>query len=73
MAAKLSTLGVLGALAKLGPFASKDSWNRVKGVLDKLMTHLLLVLGGCDFVVDYYYYWIVCFFLYCYYFYQYHF
>ena len=33
--------GCLGATAKLGPCASRDTWASVREVLDKLLTHLL--------------------------------
>ena len=44
--------GFLGAMAKLGSFDSNDSWARVRGVFDKLITHLFLIPKACD----YYYY-----------------
>ena len=34
--------GYLGVMAKLGPFWSRDNCSLVRGVLDKLMTHLLV-------------------------------
>ena len=41
MAVMYSKLGgFLGVTAKLGPLARTDLWARVKGLLDKLMTHL---------------------------------
>ena len=41
MAVMYSKLGgCLGVTAKLGPLARNDLWARVKGLLDKLMTHL---------------------------------
>ena len=36
--------GYLGVMAKLGPFWSRDNCSLVRGVLDKLMTHLLVWL-----------------------------
>ena len=36
--------GLLGAIAKLGPSDKRDSYAGVKGVYDKLITHLLLLL-----------------------------
>ena len=34
--------GYLGVMAKLGPFCSMDNCSLVRGVLDKLITHLLV-------------------------------
>ena len=36
--------GYLGVMAKLGPFCKKDNCSSVRGVLDKLITHLLALL-----------------------------
>ena len=40
--------GLLGAMAKFGPLDSRDSWAWVSGVLDKLITHLFLLLGSSN-------------------------
>ena len=32
----------LGVIAKLGPFCSRDNCSLVRGVLDRLITHLLV-------------------------------
>ena len=34
--------GYLGVIAKLGPFCSRDNCSLVRGVLDRLITHLLV-------------------------------
>ena len=35
-------MGVLGVMAKFGPFCSRDNCSGVRGVLDRLMTHFLV-------------------------------
>ena len=35
-------MGYLGVMAKLGPFWSRDNCSGVRGVLDRLITHLLV-------------------------------
>ena len=42
--------GFLGAMAKLGSFDSNDSWARVRGVFDKLITHLFLIPKACALI-----------------------
>ena len=54
--------GYLGVMAKLGPFSRRDNCSLVRGVLERLITHLSvwsvhvwvllgLLLGGSPFVV----------------------
>ena len=38
-------------MVKLGSLDSKDSWPWVRWVLGKLMTHLLVLLEACDWVL----------------------
>ena len=38
-------------MMKLGPLDSKDSWNLVRRVSDELMTHVLILLETCDWVL----------------------
>ena len=35
-------MGVFGVMAKLGPFCSRDNCSLVRGVLDRLITYLLV-------------------------------
>ena len=38
----------LGVTAYFGPFDNSDSWDWVRGVLDKLITHLFELFGACN-------------------------
>ena len=52
--------GLLGAIAKLGPWASRDTWASVRGASHRFFTHLDctivvvvdVVVGGNDITVD---------------------